>query len=177
LERGLQLGSGRAGLELMAMPLALGITAPVAGRLGDRLGARPLTVGGMATAAVGLALLGALRPTTPIFLLLLAVVGIGLGLFLPPNNAAIMGSVPRSQSGLASGVLNMTRGIGTALGLALTGLVFDVSGGRALIASPSVGHAFTVTALFLAALAMAAGAIAGLGAGGPMKPSSASVVV
>ena len=37
LERGLRLGSGRAGLELMIMPLALGITAPVAGRLADRL--------------------------------------------------------------------------------------------------------------------------------------------
>ena len=137
-ERGLQFGSGRAGLELMAMPLALGITAPLAGRLADRLGARPLTVGGMATVAGGLALLGALRPSTPDSSLLLAVVGIGLGLFTPPNNAAIMGSVPQGQSGLASGVLNMTRGMGTALGLALTGLVFDVAGGRSS-ASSSAG--------------------------------------
>ena len=64
--------------------------------------------------------------------MLLAIVGTGLGLFIPPNNAAIMGSVPQEQSGLASGVLNMTRGMGTALGLALTGLVFDLSGGRLL---------------------------------------------
>ena len=41
LERGLRIGSGRAGLELMVMPLALGVAAPVAGRLADRLGARP----------------------------------------------------------------------------------------------------------------------------------------
>jgi MFS family permease len=99
LERGLQFGTGRAGLELMAMPLALGITAPVAGRLADRLGARALTSGGMVTVAGGLALLGALRPSTPGFLLLLAVVGMGLGFFTPPNNAAIMGSVPQGQSG------------------------------------------------------------------------------
>ena len=93
LERGLGLGSGRAGLELMVMPLALGVTAPVAGRLADRLGARSLTAGGMSIAAVGLTTLSLLRPTTPVFLVLLAVVGIGLGLFTPPNNASIMGSV------------------------------------------------------------------------------------
>jgi MFS family permease len=105
-----------------------------------------------------------------VFLMLLAVVGIGLGLFTPPNNATIMGSVPQGQSGLASGVLNMTRGMGTALGLALTGLVFDVAGGRSS-ASSSVAHAFTVTALFLATLAVVAGIIAGLREGGPLERS------
>jgi MFS family permease len=105
-----------------------------------------------------------------VFLMLLAVVGIGLGLFTPPNNAAIMGSVPQGQSGLASGVLNMTRGMGTALGLALTGLVFDVAGGRSS-ASSSVAHAFTATALFLSALAVVAGIIAGLREGGPLERS------
>ncbi|MGA2837651.1 MAG: DHA2 family efflux MFS transporter permease subunit [Acidimicrobiales bacterium] len=170
LERSLLFGSGRAGLELMTMPLALGVTAPFAGRLADRLGARPPTIAGMATVAGALAALGALRPTTPAFLLLLAVVGIGLGLFIPANNAAIMGSAPKGQSGLASGVLNMTRGMGTALGLALTGLVFDVAGGTSS-ASPAVARAFTVTALFLAALAVAAGVIAGLRRGGPLERS------
>ena len=110
--------------------------APFAGRLADRLGARPLTVGGMSLVAIGLFALGALRPATPGFLALLALIGIGLGCFTPPNNASIMGSVPEQQSGLASGVLNMTRGMGTALGLALTGLVFDLAGGT----SPDSRH-------------------------------------
>ena len=48
LERGLGLGTARSGLELMAMPLAFGVVAPLAGRLADRVGARPLTVSGMA---------------------------------------------------------------------------------------------------------------------------------
>jgi MFS family permease len=171
LERGLHFGTGRAGLELMAMPLALGITAPLAGRLADRLGARSLTVGGVATVAGGLAALGALRPSTPVFLLLLAVVGIGLGMFTPPNNAAIMSSVPQGQSGLASGVLNMTRGMGTAFGLAFTGLVFDVAGGRSSAPS-SAAHAFSVTALFLSAVAVIAGIIAALRKGSPVRPTT-----
>ena len=61
-------------------------------------------------------------------------------------------------------------GMGTALGLALTGLVFDIAAGRSS-ASSSVAHAFTVTALFLAALAIAAGIIAGLREGGPLERS------
>ena len=64
LERGIGFGAARSGLELMAMPLAFGIVAPFAGRLADRFGARPLTVCGMALVALGLALLGALRPST-----------------------------------------------------------------------------------------------------------------
>jgi EmrB/QacA subfamily drug resistance transporter len=154
-ERGLGFGAAQAGLELMMMPLALGLAAPFAGRLADRVGARPLTVGGMSLVAIALLALGALRPATPGFLALLALIGIGLGCFTPPNNAAIMGSVPGQQSGVASGVLNMTRGMGTALGLALTGLVFDLAGGTSP-ARLSVDAAFSLTAFFLGGAAMAA---------------------
>ena len=168
LERGVGLGSGQAGLELMVMPVALGITAPVAGRIADRVGARPLTVGGMACVAGALGALAVLRPTTGLFLALLALVGIGMGAFTPPNNAAIMGSAPPDQAGVVSGVLNMTRGMGTSLGLAITGLVFDQAGGGSAVPG-AVGHAFSVTSAALAGIALAAGILAGLREGGPLS--------
>ena len=171
LERAVGLGSARVGLELMIMPLALGVVAPLSGRLADRLGARPLTIGGMALVAGGLTALALLRPPTALFLALLALIGAGLGAFTPPNNAAIMGSVPEQQSGLASGVLNMSRGMGTSLGLALTGLVFDVAGGRDVLPA-SVDHAFSVAAVFLAAVAVVAGVIAGLRESGPLADAA-----
>ena len=152
------------------MPLALGIVAPFAGRLADRLGARPLTVGGMSLVAIGLFALGALRPATPGFLALLALIGAGLGCFTPPNNAAIMGSVPEHQSGLASGVLNMTRGMGTALGLALTALVFDLAGGTSS-AHSTVDHAFSLTAFFLAVAAAGAVLLSAIGESAPLSRS------
>jgi EmrB/QacA subfamily drug resistance transporter len=162
LQRGLGIGVGQAGLELMMMPFALGVVAPFSGRMADRLGVRPLTVGGMSLVAAGLFALGVLRPPTAGFLGLLALIGCGLGCFTPPNNASIMGSVPQRQSGLASGVLNMTRGMGTALGLALTAAVFDLSGGAS--SSPgSVGHAFTLTAFFLCAAAVLGVVVSGSG--------------
>jgi EmrB/QacA subfamily drug resistance transporter len=170
-ERGLGIGAARAGLELMMMPLALGIVAPFAGRLADRLGARPLTVGGMSLVAIGLFALGALRPSTLGFLGLLALIGAGLGCFTPPNNAAIMGSVPHHQSGLASGVLNMTRGMGTALGLALTGLVFDLAGGTSAV-HLTVDHAFSLTASFLGVAATLAVFLSAIGERGPLSRSA-----
>ena len=169
-ERGLGIGAARAGLELMMMPLALGIVAPFAGRLADRLGSRPLTVGGMSLVAIGLFALGTLRPVTPGFLGLLALIGAGLGCFTPPNNAAIMGSVPDHQSGLASGVLNMTRGVGTALGLALTGLVFDLAGGTSY-AHGTVDRAFALTAFFLGLAATGAVALSAIGESAPRSRS------
>ncbi len=169
-EQGLGLGAARAGLELMMMPLALGIVAPFAGRAADRLGARPLTAGGMSMVALGLFALGALRPTTPGFLGLLALIGIGLGCFTPPNNASIMGSVPEHQAGVASGVLNMTRGMGTALGLALAALVFDLAGGTSP-APLKVDHAFSITAWFLAGAAALAAVVAVTGEQGPISQS------
>ena len=175
LERGQGLGTARSGLELMAMPLAFGIVAPLAGRLADHVGARPLTVSGMALVALGLALMGALRPSTTSLLVLLALVGVGLGLFTSPNNASIMGAAPGQQAGMASGVLNMSRGMGTALGLALTGSIFVVAGGESGGAG-GAQHAFTVTAYVLAAIAVGAGVVSALRANGALADATLSSV-
>jgi MFS family permease len=157
------------------MPLAFGLVAPFAGRLADRLGARPLTVTGMAVVAVSLAVLGASRPPTAWFLVLLAAVGVGMGLFTSPNNASIMGAAPEQEAGMASGVLNMTRGIGTALGLAVTGTIFVGAGGDAGRAG-GAAHAFTVTAYVLAAVAAAAGVVSALRSNGALADATLSSV-
>ena len=174
-ERGLGYGTVRSGLSLMAMPLAFGVVAPLAGRLADRLGARPLTVSGMAIVAVSLGIMAVLRPPTAVFLLLLAAVGIGMGLFTSPNNASIMGAAPEQQAGMASGVLNMTRGMGTALGLALTGSVFTVAGGDNG-SMAGAAHAFSVTAWVLAAIAAAAGVVSALRSNGTLASATLSSV-
>ena len=162
LQRALHEGPGRAGVELTVMPVLLGLTAPLAGRWADRIGARPLTVAGMALSAaalVGLALLGS---SMTMFLSGLVLLGIGMGLFTPPNNAAIMAAAPPDRSGVAAGVLNMTRGMGTAMGLAFTGLVFGAIAGENPHSPDLVVGGFTAAAWFLAAVAAAAGILAAL---------------
>jgi EmrB/QacA subfamily drug resistance transporter len=180
-ERGLDYGTARSGLSLMAFPLAFGVVAPLAGRLADRVGARPLTVAGMGLVAVGLVVLGAVRPPTGWFLVLLALIGVGMGLFTSPNNASIMGAAPGQQAGVASGVLNMTRGMGTALGLALTGSVFvvaggDVLGGAGAGAGAGASHAFSVTCFVLAGIAAVAGVVSALRSNGALAEATLSSV-
>jgi Na+/melibiose symporter-like transporter len=149
-----------AGLQLLAVPLGLALAAPAAGRLVDRIGARPLTIGGMTTTAAALAASALLRGQAEIFLLALAIAGIGLGVFTPPNNAAIMGSPPPHQSGMASGILNMTGGLGTSLGLALAGLAYTVGAGQGNATPAGAATGYDDAALFLAAVAAVAALIA-----------------
>ena len=85
-----RIGDRSGGMELMVFPLAFGIVAPFAGGVADSMGARPLCVGGMALVTASLVIMGAVRPTTLGFLGLLAVIGVGMGLFTSPNNASIM---------------------------------------------------------------------------------------
>jgi EmrB/QacA subfamily drug resistance transporter len=151
-----------AGLQLLVVPLGLGLVAPAAGRLADRIGARLLTVGGMITTSVMLGTSILAHRDTGLFLLSLALAGIGLGAFTPPNNAAIMAAAPPQQAGMAGGVLNMTRGLGTSLGLALAGLMYTIGAGAGVATPARAAAGYNDAALFLAATAAGAGIIAAL---------------
>lgn len=124
------------GLLLAVVPIALGITAPIAGSLSDRFGSRPISVAGLATASLAyLALSTISTDTTALgFMLRYAPIGIGVGLFQSPNNSAIMGSVPPNRLGIASSLLATTRSLGQTVGIAVLGalwatLVFQAAGG------------------------------------------------
>jgi len=172
LERALALSPGLAGLELAVMPGALALTAPFAGRVAERLGARPLTVAGMTICAVVLAILTMGKPAGVGLLVPLAGIGIGLGLFTPPNNAAIMASAPHDEAGAASGVINMTRSLGTAMGLAFTSLVFDLGAGVEVQAAGHVVRGFTAAAFFLVVTSLVAAGVGALRGGGELEPDA-----
>ena len=56
--------------------------------------------------------------------LCLGLAGLGVGLFTSPNNSAIMGAVPQTFQGLASGVVATARTMGMILGVAISGSLF-----------------------------------------------------
>lgn len=166
-ERGFGLSPGMSGLTLTVLPAALGITAPYAGRWADRIGARPLTVAGMILTAAGLLVAVFFHNGAGVLAGELALVGIGLGLFTPPNNAAIMASAPQTQAGSAGGLLNMTRSIGTALGVALAALVYGFASATDSAIGPRAAaeHGFAMTAILLAVLALLAAGFAAIRGG------------
>ncbi|KIU14900.1 MFS transporter [Mycolicibacterium llatzerense] len=110
-----------AGIYLLPATVGFLVAAPVAGTLSDRLGARPLAVGGMLLmAATFVALL-----MIPVnfaywqFALLVFLNGVGGGIFTAPNAAAIMSSVPAAQRGAASGVRSTFFNAGNSLSIGI----------------------------------------------------------
>ncbi|MBI5035536.1 MAG: MFS transporter [Chloroflexi bacterium] len=127
LIQGRGLNAAQAGLLLTAQPLVMAIAAPISGTLSDRIGARLLGTMGMAIMALGLFLLSRLGASSPQsdVALALAVVGLGTGIFISPNNSALMGSAPKNRQGIAAGVLASARNVGMVLGVGLAGAIFS----------------------------------------------------
>jgi EmrB/QacA subfamily drug resistance transporter len=159
LEPGLGLTAAQAGLVLTVLPAGLAIAAPLAGTVAYRIGAHRTTALGMGLATAGLACAPTTLHNLPGLVAAFAAAGLGAGLFTPTNSAAIMAAAPRSDAGAAAGVLNMTRGLGTALGIALAGLIFT-----AHRATPehegTAAAAMITTCLVLAAVAALAALLA-----------------
>lgn len=121
------------GLVLVGEPVVMVLFSSGAGRLSDVIGSRWLASGGMAIIGAGLLLLSRLSPRTPTSLLIgeLAIIGLGMAAFSSPNTSAVMGSVARSQLGVASGTIGTMRFLGQALSVAVLGAIATVHLGAA----------------------------------------------
>ncbi|MBP7868462.1 MAG: DHA2 family efflux MFS transporter permease subunit [Firmicutes bacterium] len=112
-----------AGLTLLPAGLVMGVVTPVAGRLSDRIGAKPLVMLGLAVMAFSMYLnshinLQTSRETIYSWLVLR---GIGMGLMFSPMTSLALGLVPRLRAGQASGLLNVIRQVGGSFGIAIFG--------------------------------------------------------
>jgi len=96
-----------AGIYLLPLIAGFLVAGPASGYLSDHFGARPFATGGMILAALSFLLL-ILLPVDfayPWFALILVLNGVGMGLFLSPNSAGVMNSLPPSQRGAGAGML------------------------------------------------------------------------
>ena len=119
--------------SIYLIPLSIGFLAsgPVAGHLSDRYGARAFTTAGMSlTAATFVAFV--VLPVNfpyPLFAVILLLNGIGTGAFSAPNTSAMMGAVPASQRGAASGIraTSMNTGFVVSIGLFFSLMIIGLS--------------------------------------------------
>ncbi|MFB4301616.1 MFS transporter [Actinomadura sp. NTSP31] len=153
------LGAGVRSLPWTGMPL---LVAPLTAPLIARIGVRNVLALAMAFQTAGIAWLAAvLSPTAtygemvPAFVL----AGIGMGLFFPPIARAVLGFAPPELSGVASGVSNSLRQLGTVLGIAVLGAVFAAQGD---FTTPQAFTDGLQPALWLAAAVLGAAAAAAL---------------
>jgi EmrB/QacA subfamily drug resistance transporter len=125
---GLGFSPAVAGSTLTAMPMLMALTTPLSGWLSDRIGPKLPATAGMVLLSLGLALLSGLGRNSlpPDVLWRLAITGLGIGLFVSPNNSAIMGSVPPSAQGVAGGLVATARTVGMVSGVAVVSAVFAV---------------------------------------------------
>lgn len=120
-----------AGLVLTALPVGFAIGALGGDRLLPRqMSARVRALLGVGT-CVGAAVALAVNPTDMGWVgWWLVVLGLGLGVFIPANNASIMAAVPQRNSAVGGGLVNMARGLGTAMGVAAATLSLHLAGGH-----------------------------------------------
>lgn len=116
------------GLLLTPWPLATILTAPLAGRLVERIHPGVLGSLGMLIFGTGILMLYLLpsHPEEWNIVWRMALCGMGFGLFQTPNNVTLVSSAPTHRSGGASGMLGTARLLGQTLGTTLVALLFRV---------------------------------------------------
>ncbi len=126
----LGFGPLEAGVRFLPSTVVIIFAGPVAGRLADRFGPRPLMTAGMLITALSLFWQSRIEVDTsyaflaPAFVLM----GLGMGLVMSPMSMAAMNAVDRSKAGVASGTLSMFRMVGGTFGVAALGALVAAVG-------------------------------------------------
>jgi EmrB/QacA subfamily drug resistance transporter len=179
LQTSLGHGPLDTGLRLMPWTATLFIVAPIAGSLVNRVGERPLIVGGLLLQTIGMASIALMASPAMAYADMvpaLVVAGTGVSMAIPATQSVIMGALGPTEAGKASGTYNMVRQLGGVFGIAILVAVFSGAGSYASpqAFSDGFGPALAVTA----GLALV-GALTALGLPGrrsAVAPAPAAVV-
>ncbi|MDU0959270.1 MAG: MFS transporter, partial [Bradyrhizobium sp.] len=142
------------GLLITPWPIAVGLTAPIAGRLVERVPAGLLGGIGLVIFACGLGALGLLplEPSAWDVVWRMALAGCGFGLFQTPNNRTMIAAAPRERAGGASGMLGTARLLGQTTGAALVAMFLAIDPADGTRLSLLTGVGFALMGAFLSML-------------------------
>jgi DHA2 family metal-tetracycline-proton antiporter-like MFS transporter len=146
-----------AGTILLALPVGMILTAPLAGKVSDVIGTKKPIITGFVICAVALFLLSTISAHTSVghICIYLFLLGAGTGIAFSPLNSAVMGECPAKDRGSTSGLVKMMTNLGSSLGVALVMLVAMIAAGPKLaqvsshaISSTELAGAFDAAFLF-----------------------------
>jgi EmrB/QacA subfamily drug resistance transporter len=162
LQTALGYGPLGAGLRLLPWTATFMTVAPIAGALADRIGERPLMVGGLSLQAAGMCWLALIVDPGMAYSEMLGpfiVAGVGVSMAIPAAQNSVVGSLATDALGKAAGANSMMRELGGVFGIAVAVAVFAAAGSYA--SAQAFTDGFAPAILVAAGLALA-GAIAGL---------------
>lgn len=121
----------QAGVRFLPSTMMIILIAPLAGRLADRVGPRPLMTFGLLCVSSSLFWQSHLTVSSHYGTLLpgFVLMGIGMGFVMSPMSMAAMNAVEQTKAGVASGILSMSRMVGGTFGVAVLGAMVSTLGG------------------------------------------------
>jgi EmrB/QacA subfamily drug resistance transporter len=136
----------QAGIRFLPSTMMVIVVAPLAGRLADRVGSRPLMTFGLLAVSGALFWQSHITVTSGYGAILpgFVLMGIGMGFVMSPMSLAAMNAVDPTKAGVASGILSMNRMVGGTFGVAVLGAMVSTLGrseiGRLLPALPGAAR-------------------------------------
>lgn len=125
LQNILEFSPSKVGMLIFPVALTVMVMAPIGGRISDRIGVRVPASIGLSIISLTIFSFSFLKFGAKEYEILWrqVVMGIGIGLFNPANNSAIIGSLPREKVGLASSFLALARNLGVVIGVVFAEMV------------------------------------------------------
>jgi EmrB/QacA subfamily drug resistance transporter len=122
------------GFAFLPMAIGIGIGAGIAQQLIRRFGVKPVLLGGLITAALGMVWMTTLTPERDYWTGLfpgLVLIAVGMGNTFVPLTLSATANLEAGDQGLASGLFNTSQQVGGALGLAvLSTIASDTTASR-----------------------------------------------
>ncbi|XIE79569.1 MFS transporter [Streptomyces sp. SBR177] len=163
LQQVLHFGAFESGAALLPMTVLLMIfMTAITSRLMAKVGAKPLIGVGLLVLAAGLVWLAAVEPTGTFLVDVLPaslVAALGMSLAYIPTMMTAMSGAPQEQAGLASGIVNTTYNVGSALGLAALTAVAMSQGAAELGNLPKLTEGFSAAFIGAAIIAAVGGVV------------------
>jgi EmrB/QacA subfamily drug resistance transporter len=120
----------QAGIRFLPSTVMIVLIAPIAGRLADRVGPRPLMTFGLLAVSGSLFWQSHLTVSSSYSALLpgFVLMGVGMAFVMSPMSTAAMNAVDKAKAGVASGILSMSRMVGGTFGVAVLGALVSTLG-------------------------------------------------